>query len=78
MTVDELIQLLWDYPPNLRVMVQGYEEGYDDMEVDCVVAGDASLNVNSAWYCGRHEQGLAGNNEKGRETAQALFLRTSG
>ena len=31
MTVAELVQLLANYPPDLRVVVNGYEEGYDDL-----------------------------------------------
>ena len=75
MTVDELIQLLAKHPPGLRVMVQGYEDGYDDLEAGCVVVGEASLNVNSAWYYGRHEQAMTRDKKKGRETTRALFLR---
>ncbi len=75
MTVDELIQLLANYPPDLRIIVQGYEEGYDDPEVGCVVAGEATLNVSSAWYYGRHEQVLSSDDQIGCETARTLFLR---
>ncbi len=39
-SVDELIQLLAKHPPDLRVMVHGYEEGYDDLEADSVVVGE--------------------------------------
>lgn len=31
MTVRELIDLLRDYPADLRVVVDGYEDGYDDL-----------------------------------------------
>ena len=75
LTVSELIQLLAHHAPDLRVMVQGYEEGYDDLGADCVIAGDASLNVNSAWYYGRHEQALIGDDQNGGETVHTLFLR---
>ena len=75
MTTEELIQLLAQHPPDLRVMVQGYEDGYDDLEADCVVAGEASLNVNSVWYYGRHEQALTRDEQTGSETVHALFLR---
>ena len=36
MTVEELIQLLETYPPDLRVVVNGYEEGYDDLSPEQV------------------------------------------
>ena len=74
MTVDELIQLLAKHSPDLRVMVQGYEDGWDDLEAGDVIAGEAILNVNTAWYYGRHEQALAGDKNKGRETAPVLFI----
>ena len=75
MTVDELIQLLAKHPPDLRVMVQGYEEGYDDLETGCVVACLASLDVKSAWYYGRHKQVLSSDKLTTHETVRALFLR---
>ena len=75
MTIEELIRLLSAYPADLRVMVQGYEDGYDDLEADCVIAGEAILNVNSAWYYGRHERALTGDDRTGGETVHALFLR---
>lgn len=31
MTVSELITALQTYPPDARVVVLGYEEGYDDV-----------------------------------------------
>ena len=31
MTVEELIRLLATFPGDLRVVVNGYEEGYDDL-----------------------------------------------
>ncbi len=31
MTVKELVELLGKYPDNLRVVVNGYEDGYDDL-----------------------------------------------
>ncbi len=74
MTVGELVQLLKGYPPDLRVMVQGYEDGHDDLETRFVDAGEARLNVNSAWYYGRHEQVLKGDKPTGHETVRALFL----
>ena len=31
MTVSQLMQILQGYPGNARVVVNGYEEGYDDL-----------------------------------------------
>jgi hypothetical protein len=53
MTVRELIELLQKLPQNARVIVQGYEDGYNDI-------GDAQaipikINVNEEWYYGNHD-----------------------
>ena len=39
MTVNELVQLLGSYPADMRVVVDGYEEGYDDLSPEqlCLV-----------------------------------------
>ena len=34
MTVKELVELLGKYPDYLRVVVNGYEEGYDDLAAE--------------------------------------------
>lgn len=31
MTVSQLIQQLQQYPPEMKVVAEGYEEGYDDI-----------------------------------------------
>jgi len=55
MTVSGLIQQLSGLDPDTRVMVSGYEGGYDDCEG---VSGpiEFALNVNTAWYYGSHEE----------------------
>ena len=34
MTVKELMELLGKYPDDLRVVVNGYEDGYDDLSLE--------------------------------------------
>ena len=34
MTVKELVELLGKYPDYLRVVVNGYEDGYDDLAAE--------------------------------------------
>ena len=75
MAVAELIRILETHPAGLRAMAQGYEEGFDDLEAGCAVAGVASLIVNSAWYCRRHEQVLSGDKLTRNETVWVLFQR---
>lgn len=45
MTVDELIQLLAKYPPGLRVVVNGYEKGYDDLSLEQLSVARIVLNT---------------------------------
>ena len=45
MTIEELIQLLSAYPADLRVMVQGYEEGYDNLSPEQLSVVSIGLNV---------------------------------
>ncbi len=62
MNVDQLIKRLQMYPPDLRVVVRGYEGGYND--VDTFENLKIVLDYHSAWYYGKHEDvdSLYGNN----------------
>ena len=53
MNVGQLIEALKNYPPDLRVVVSGYEGGYND--VDSFDNMKIVLDYNSAWYYGKHE-----------------------
>ncbi len=54
MTVAELIEKLQTlYPGNARVILHGYEGGYED--ISDVVSKPIMLNVNEAWYYGDHD-----------------------
>ena len=50
MTVNELIQLLGSYPADMRVVVDGYEEGYDDLSQEqlCLVRIGCLTTINLA------------------------------
>ena len=54
MTVAELIEQLLKLKPDARVIVNGYEAGYED--VKGVEYRDIRLNVNDNWYEGPHEE----------------------
>lgn len=62
MNVNQLIKRLQMYPPDLRVVVRGYEGGYND--VDTFENLKIVLDYHSAWYYGKHEdvESLYGNN----------------
>ena len=74
MTVAELIRMLADHPADLRVVVNGYEEGYDDLS-----PGQIS-RIRIALDTGRHEwEGRHGDSEdgalEGPGVVEALVLR---
>lgn len=54
MTVAELMKFLGDYPPELRVVVPGYEDGYDDVDRRRIAVREIRLDVYTKWYYGRH------------------------
>ncbi len=53
MNVNQLIKRLQMYPPDLRVVVRGYEGGYDD--VNNFEQLKIVLDYHSEWYYGKHE-----------------------
>ena len=54
MTTGELILLLESYPPDMRVVVNGYEEGYDDLSPAQISVVRILLNAGvHAWH-GQH------------------------
>ena len=53
MKIKELIEKLQQFDPELMVVVDGYEGGYDDPIVGPVKK--LNLNVNEEWYNGKHE-----------------------
>ena len=54
MTIGELIQLLESYPPDMRVVVNGYEEGYDDLSPEQISVARILLNTEVHPWQGRH------------------------
>jgi hypothetical protein len=67
MNVKELQELLNKYPPDMRVIVEGYEDGYDDISI---VREQAIIpNANEEYYYGAHAEA-----EDGQEGEKALLL----
>lgn len=77
MTVDELIQLLEKLPPDLRVVVNGYENGYDDLTPERLSVVRIALNMGKHPWEGQHEDanGHAGGASGDAEVIEALVLR---
>ncbi len=54
MTAQELITELQKYPPDTRIVVRGYELGYNDILK--LIPMKIKLNVYEHWYEGAHEK----------------------
>ena len=55
LTVQGLIRLLSEQPPDLRVVVDGYECGYDDLSAWQIQRVRTTLNTGRAEYAGAHD-----------------------
>ncbi len=56
MTVKELIQILGSYPNDLRVVVNGYEGGFDDIAPERISVTKIQLDVGTEEWEGQHEE----------------------
>ncbi len=54
MTVNELIQLLNGYRPDLRVVVNGYEDGYDGLAPEQLSVVRVALKTGKHRWEGQH------------------------
>ena len=54
MTVSELIEVLETHPRDLRVVVNGYEEGYDDLSPGQISVARIALDTGVHDWEGRH------------------------
>ena len=53
MTAGELMKLLGTLPPDMKVVVRGYEDGYNDiMQLKAV---KIKPDENAAWYMGEYK-----------------------
>lgn len=68
MKVKELIKALGKYDPELKVVVDGYEGGYNDPEELELV--NMKIRPNAAWYDGKYD--YVGLGEKSEETAVCI------
>ncbi len=77
MTVREMIELLGKYPGDMRVVVNGYEAGYDDLSPGQISVVRIALNTGSHDWEGLHGEAdevsaVFGESET---TVDALVLR---
>ncbi len=54
MTAKELINLLQEQPPEIKVVVRGYEDGYNDIQQ--LKTLKLRKDINAKWYYGEYFQ----------------------
>ena len=77
MTVSELISLLRSYPADLRVVVDGYEDGFDDLSPEQLSVVKVGLDTGKDEWVGDHIEArfLATEPDTAAEVVEALALR---
>ena len=65
MTVRAMVDLLRSYPEDMRVVVSGYEQGYDDLSPEQVTVIPVILDSGTHQWEGQH-----GNPEDSPKTSQ--------
>lgn len=77
MTAQELMKLLQTYPPDLRVVVNGHEDGYDDLSPGQIRVATISLNTGNHPWEGAHGEpdGLSRSAPDDAKLVEALVLR---
>ena len=55
MNVGHLIEELQKYPPEMRVIVNGYESGYSDCNPPKPTRIRPNVRDEDTWLCGRHD-----------------------
>ena len=74
MNVKELIETLGEYPAEMRVVVQGYEDGYDDLSPEQLSKVKISLETGKERWEGMHGD-PHGRLAADAEVVDALVLR---
>lgn len=74
MTVREMIELLGRYPDDMRVVVSGYENGYDDLSPEQFRVTPVVLNTGTHVWDGQHGDRPFGA-RAGVQTIDVLALR---
>ena len=79
MTVREMIDVLKGHPDDLRVVVNGYEEGYDDLSPEQISVVRIALNTGVDDWEGRHGEADddPADASEPAEIVDALVLRRS-
>ena len=68
MTVKELMEFLNKYPDDFRVVVNGYEDGYDDILPERISTTKIELDVGKHDWEGQHGGALYGDDTSTDDT----------
>ena len=76
MTIGELVRLLERYPSDLRVVVNGYEDGYDDVAAERISLTKIALDTGKHSWEGAHGDAdwLAMPGDANQEFVEAVVL----
>jgi len=77
MTISELIETLKTHPGDLRVVVDGYEDGYDDLSARQISNVRIALNTGTQEWIGQHldPRDIPSDVEQRATVVDALVLR---
>ena len=77
MTVKALKELLNQYPEHLRVVVNGYESGYDDLAQERISVRKIQLDTKTEVWEGQHSEFdiFSRAKDDGTEIVEALVFR---
>ena len=77
MTVKELVEHLGKYPDDLRVVVNGYEDGFDDLSLERISVIKIQLDTQIHDWEGQHSDfhGSEKETTNDAEIVEALVLR---
>ena len=77
MTVKALVELLGKYPDDLRVVVNGYEDGYDDLSLERISVIKIQLDTGTHDWEGQHSDSYDSETETtdDAEIVEALVFR---
>ena len=77
MTVKELVEFLGKYPDDLRVVVNGYEDGFDDVSPERISVIKIQLDTQIHDWEGQHSNFYRSEKERSddAEIVEALVFR---
>ena len=74
MNVQQLIEELQKYPPEMRVIVDGYEGGYSDCKPPEPTRIRLNVHEKDRWYYGRHDDASSFDDDRDGAIETALLL----